>query len=243
MDNTNSSDSHIILKIDQDGNIEWNQTYATSGSTSVINSVIETSDGGLVFAGWIQTPPGSLAYIWAVKADSSGNIQWTQTYGNTEVQIGGMSSKYYMGGSRVIESSDGSLVVAGQADLGSWSQVVYYLVKTQPFLPLPTPTPIPTPSPTPTLIPTPSSARLQGHHRILYRNKYRGIYRIFYSVKPHGETHNREHRILVTADDRHNLSCNSIRHFDNYPIRKTWQTKNVIISGGITLRAETFNSV
>jgi YVTN family beta-propeller protein len=157
-DNTNSSDSHLAFKIDQNGIVEWNQTYETPGSTSQINDVIETSDGGLAFAGWIQ--PGGITNIWAVKTDSSGNTEWTQSYGNTEVSIGGVGSKYYFGGNRIIESSDGSLLVAGVADLGSWYQVTYYLVKTQPFLPAPAPT---TPPPSvPSSLPSSSATLLIG---------------------------------------------------------------------------------
>ena len=148
-DDTNSSNSHIVFKTNQDGAVEWKQTFASNATTaSGIYSVIETSDSGLAFSGMLQSPLGGVAYIWMFKTDSLGNIEWHQTYGNTGL-FDGVGVLYYFGGSRIIECSDGSLVVAGGAsEGGSFYQAEYYMVKTQPLLPLPTQTPTPTPSPT-----------------------------------------------------------------------------------------------
>ncbi len=163
-DNTNSSNVHLFFKTDQNGNITWTRTYATNDSTtSAINSVIETSDGGLAFTGWLQNPLGGFAYLWLLKADSQGNLQWGQTYGNTGPAVPVADFENYWGGSCIIEASDGSLVTAGVASAGPYAASLF-MFKTVPFLPRPSPTPTPFPTPTltatlpPTASPTPSAS-------------------------------------------------------------------------------------
>jgi hypothetical protein len=157
-DNTNSSNKHLVFKTDQNGNITWSCTYATNDTTtSAINSVIETNDDGLAFTGWLQNPQGGFAYIWLIKADAQGNIQWNQTYGNTGPTVPVAYFTNYWGGSRIIEANDGSLVTAGVASTGAYYTSLF-MVKTQSFLPQPSPTPIPSLTPKPTPSPTSSTS-------------------------------------------------------------------------------------
>jgi hypothetical protein len=118
----------LLVKTDSLGNMVWNQTFSEYAS---VYSIIQTSDGGLAFAG---NTPGQ---AWIVKLDESGNEEWNQTYPNRPG--GGDGWTAY----RLIETSDGGLALAG-----SWKHTssvnFYFLVKTEPTLP--PPTPIPTPS-------------------------------------------------------------------------------------------------
>ncbi len=64
--------------------MQWTKTYAASGTTSQFGSVRQTSDGGYVFAGYLDNESMYEPYSpWIVKTDSSGNVQWQKTYGAT----------------------------------------------------------------------------------------------------------------------------------------------------------------
>ncbi len=116
-----------LVKTDSLGNMVWNQTF---GDYHYVYSLIQTSDGGLAFAG--NTP----RLAWIVKLDAAGNAEWNQTYPNRSG--GGNGWTAY----RLIETSDGGFALAG-----SWKHTssvnYYFLVKTEPALPPPTPTPTP----------------------------------------------------------------------------------------------------
>jgi hypothetical protein len=125
----------LLVKTDSLGNIVWNQTFSEYAS---VYSIIQTSDGGLAFAGNAQRYWSWQA--WIVKLDASGNAEWNQTYPNRSG--GGDGWTAY----RLIETSDGGFALAG-----SWKHTssvnYYFLVKTEPALPPPTPTPTPSSPP------------------------------------------------------------------------------------------------
>ena len=120
-----------LVKTDSLGNMVWNQTY---GGYAYVYSLIQTSDGGLAFAG--NTPSSA----WLVKLDAAGNAEWNQTYPKTH--YGDVSANC------LIETSDGGFALAGSWDF-TGSANYYYLVKTEPALPPPTPSPTPTSSSSP----------------------------------------------------------------------------------------------
>ncbi len=62
-----------LLKTDAQGNAEWNKTYGTAGSAST-SCVIQTSDGGYVLAGTVN----SAAEV--IKTDAAGNMEWNRTF-------------------------------------------------------------------------------------------------------------------------------------------------------------------
>jgi len=157
--NTRSYDEGIdawLVKTDSHGNMLWNQTYGGAGLVTLhsgagdavvgsdgtgydfVYSLIQTSDGGLAFAGNAQRYWSWQA--WIVKLDASGNAEWNQTYPNRSG--GGDGWTAY----RLIETSDGGFALAG-----SWKHTssvnYYFLVKTEPALPPPTPTPTPSSPP------------------------------------------------------------------------------------------------
>lgn len=158
-----------LVKTDSHGNIAWNQTYGGAGLVTLQGpgdyvvgsngtgydfaySLIQTSDGGLAFAGKTLMP-NNYALAWLVKTDSSGNVEWNQTYPNRQMGGGGWSANC------LIETSDGGFALAGSWDF-TGSANYYYLVKTEPALPPPTPTPTPS-SP-------PSTGILSGENLALF---------------------------------------------------------------------------
>jgi hypothetical protein len=142
-----------LVKTDVQGNIEWVKNYSSVPDLGVSSASIQTSDGGYAYLQssgmtpfWgFKVPAGGI-----VKTDSSNNTQWVKNltypslYGDLPLVL-----------SSLIETSDGALAGLG---VGSHALGYYdgdiYLVKTEPFLPLPTQTPLPTPIPTPPPPPT-----------------------------------------------------------------------------------------
>jgi len=70
----------LIAKLDSSGNLQWQKQYQSSVGGSQVYALKQTLDGGYVWAGDLQNSNGSDCAI-VVKLDSSGNIQWQQTYG------------------------------------------------------------------------------------------------------------------------------------------------------------------
>jgi len=70
----------LIAKLDSSGNLQWQKQYQSSVDGSQLYALKQTLDGGYVWAGELQNSNGSDCAI-VLRLDSSGNIQWQQTYG------------------------------------------------------------------------------------------------------------------------------------------------------------------
>jgi hypothetical protein len=116
--------------------------------------VIQTSDGGLAFAGKTLMS-NNYALAWLVKRDAAGNAAWNQTYPNKQMGGRGWSANC------LIETSDGGFALVGRWDFTD-SVNYYYLVKTESALPPPTP------SPTPTSSSSPLTGLFSGSNLILF---------------------------------------------------------------------------
>jgi hypothetical protein len=68
-----------FLKIDSNGNVEWNKTIGVNVGYSSFTSLIQTSDGGFALASsgtqWNMSGVGAL-----LKTDENGNIIWEKIY-------------------------------------------------------------------------------------------------------------------------------------------------------------------
>ncbi|MHA2103108.1 MAG: hypothetical protein ACW981_06735 [Candidatus Hodarchaeales archaeon] len=113
-----------LIKTDKNGNILWTETF-TEYSTRGKESLIETSDGGLVFL-ITKTNESSENDVdtLMIKLDRKGNEVWTQIYGSNKTEIG----------SSIIELSDNYLLIAGRTEYrdinSSTSKSDIWLVKT-----------------------------------------------------------------------------------------------------------------
>jgi hypothetical protein len=108
-----------VVKIDGSGNVQWTKTIGGSYDDGA-NSIIQSSDGGYVVAGWTESfGAGYYPDIYVVKLDSSGNVLWTKT-------IGGSGLDYAWS---IIRSSDGGYVVAGHTSSFGASYYDIYVVK------------------------------------------------------------------------------------------------------------------
>ena len=103
-----------LLKTDANGNEQWNKTFGLDGFDCVY-SVVQTSDGGYVLAGEIDTAKnpdfkGQIRYTdsdaWLFKTDGNGNLEWSKT-------IGGLKGDEARS---VQQTSDGGYVIAGTTE-------------------------------------------------------------------------------------------------------------------------------
>ncbi len=69
----------LLIKVDTNGTILWNQTFGDSSSNEFVASMIQTMDGGFALAGEIDK--GFRSDMYLMKIESNGRIQWNQTYG------------------------------------------------------------------------------------------------------------------------------------------------------------------
>jgi hypothetical protein len=94
--------SAIIVKLDPDGNIQWQQTY---GTAAYATDVTETRDGGYIVAG--VSPPSPLETVqgWIAKLDASGRVQWQRL----------LASSQSVTAESVIENQDDRYTLAGSA--------------------------------------------------------------------------------------------------------------------------------
>jgi hypothetical protein len=112
-----------LVKTDEYGNMQWNQTYGGADDDYASTSKV-TSDGGYVLAGTTDSFGAGRYDFWLVKTDEHGNMQWNQTYGGEDND----------GCGSLVETTDGGFVLAGSTSpniLGSPRDVL--LVKTDAY--------------------------------------------------------------------------------------------------------------
>ncbi len=78
--------SFLILKTDSDGEEEWSRTFSRA-YWNESNSVVQTPDGGFVFAGFTSSEDHTAANYYVVKVDSAGELVWENIYGGAEMEF------------------------------------------------------------------------------------------------------------------------------------------------------------
>ena len=97
-----------VVKLDATGKIVWQKCYGGSGFDQGV-AIVETADGGLVFAATTSSKDGDVVGnhgrtdVWVVKVDRTGTLLWQKCIGGT-----GSDSV-----NSLQKTSDGGFVVAG----------------------------------------------------------------------------------------------------------------------------------
>ncbi len=97
-----------ILKLDENGDVEWEKTFGGSNYETA-RVIKQTRDGGYIFIGWTRSSDGDISShagnndIWVVKLSPSGEISWEQTYGEM----------YHEQGFYIQQTSDGGYILSG----------------------------------------------------------------------------------------------------------------------------------
>ena len=95
-----------LIRIHSNGSLMWSKSYG-DWDTSHAGSVVECSNGGFAFTGYIGTEATGY-HAWLVRTDSNGAMLWNQTYGDAFLNIG----------HSLIQCSDGGYAIAGES--GAW---------------------------------------------------------------------------------------------------------------------------
>jgi len=114
------------LKLDPSGNVEWSRAYGERGYEEV-KSIIQTSDGGYILAGWTHSALGpAVVDLLIVKVDQSGNVQWSKAYGGGnagDVYPEGVDDAY-----SIQQTPDGGYIVGGYTtSFGAGAKDIYLL--------------------------------------------------------------------------------------------------------------------
>ncbi|MEJ2271024.1 MAG: hypothetical protein P8X91_00740 [Candidatus Bathyarchaeota archaeon] len=95
-----------LVKTDNFGNIEWNQTYDGSDQDRG-SSLVETSDGGFALAGYTRSFGAGEYDGWLVKTDANGDMEWNMTFkGVVESLIETSDGGFALTGSRLLVKTD-----------------------------------------------------------------------------------------------------------------------------------------
>ena len=108
-----------LVKTDANGNTQWSKTYG-GADTDIANALVQTVDGGYALAGYTYSYGAGGADFWLVKADSSGNLQWSKTYGGTKTDIA----------DTLIQTTDGGYALGGMTVSYCIGEADFWLVKT-----------------------------------------------------------------------------------------------------------------
>jgi len=104
-----------IVKLDANGNLQWTKTIGGPKDDRGF-SLIQTSDGAYVIAGFTESFGAGGKDVYVVKLDAKGNLQWTKTIGGPKDDVG----------ASLIQTSDGAYVIAGITEsFGAGSEDVY----------------------------------------------------------------------------------------------------------------------
>jgi arginine repressor len=107
-----------VVKLDNGGNVLWTKTIGGSSNDGA-RSIIQSSDGGFVVAGWTNSFGAGGYDMYIVKIDGSGNVAWTKT-------IGGSGNDYAYS---IIQDLDGNYVVVGWGNSFGAGNNDIYVVK------------------------------------------------------------------------------------------------------------------
>ncbi|MRI00998.1 hypothetical protein GH721_10705 [Kriegella sp. EG-1] len=111
-DKTNSAVDYWLLKLNEQGKIQWSKTYGGSGE-DIGQSILQTSDGGYALTGYAQSADGDGSNNegyhdnWIIRLDNQGAILWEKSFG-----FSGHDHSY-----DIIETEDGGLFFAGFLDI------------------------------------------------------------------------------------------------------------------------------
>ena len=116
---SNSDIDMVLLKTDENGVVQWNQTY-NRPEKDIIYAISKTFDGGFALAG--NTNSFGTNDMWLAKTDANGVVQWHQTFGET-----GSDYAYSL-----LQTLDEGFVLAGSTtSFGAGGEDIW-LVKTSP---------------------------------------------------------------------------------------------------------------
>jgi hypothetical protein len=112
-----------ILKLNQEGEIEWQRSYLGHGrNSSFLCKVQQTSDGGYIVSDHTDVGGAGEDDFWIFKLKPNGNIEWQKTYGES-----GYDEPRY-----IKQTSDGGYIVAGITNSFGVENINMLILKLRP---------------------------------------------------------------------------------------------------------------
>lgn len=114
IDKATAVNDYWLLKLDAEGNLEWNKTYGGSKDDRG-QSLVQTSDGGYALTGYAMSDDGDGSNNegfhdnWIVKVDAFGTIEWEKSFG-----FSGHDHSY-----DILQTEDDGLFFTGFLDITS----------------------------------------------------------------------------------------------------------------------------
>jgi hypothetical protein len=112
-----------VLKLDETGEIQWNKTFGGVFFDCGLEGQ-QTSDGGYIIVGGVNTHEALVFDAWLIKLDNQGDEQWNRTFGK--------NPQYEDYGRSVQQTSDGGYIIVGGT--GSYgvtaNKSAWWLIKT-----------------------------------------------------------------------------------------------------------------
>lgn len=93
----------LVMKLDPDGEIEWQKTFGEHDYSDYGTFVQQTADGGYIIAGTTESYGAGASDAWLLKLTGEGVLEWAKTYGGTGVE------EFHS----VFQTEDGYYMVAG----------------------------------------------------------------------------------------------------------------------------------
>ena len=105
-------DDSWVVKVDADGNIEWQRCFGSSLLDSA-KDIKETPDNGFIVAGYVDDDGIIIEHngdydSWLVKLDAQGEVEWQNFYGSSQSEQA----------HSILLTSDGGYIVAGGPEDG-----------------------------------------------------------------------------------------------------------------------------
>ena len=117
-----------LMKVDSNGNEEWNKSYQLSTRPQGhLRSIVSTADGGYAVAGFVFIASQATWDLWVLRLDNNGNEEWNQTFNGQE------DGPDYA--AQIVLASDGGFLIAGATQskfalaTQTWN-TDYWLIKT-----------------------------------------------------------------------------------------------------------------
>jgi len=95
-----------LLKLDLNGNVKWSRTYGGLND-DIGYAVINDPNGGFLIAGETSSYGAGNGDVWLIKANDTGGVVWTNTYGDASNEEAGY---------RIIPTMDGNYLIAGYSN-------------------------------------------------------------------------------------------------------------------------------
>ena len=113
--NNHGSTDAWVVKLDRNGNKQWQKTFGGTGSEGA-QSIIEIPEGGYIIAGWTNSNDGDVSGYhpgwgmdigssdgWMVRLNIDGNLLWSKAFGGSRNDVF----------NSIIQGKDNSYTIAG----------------------------------------------------------------------------------------------------------------------------------